>query len=67
MVKAEITELNMPLIIIQKRYDLMKKLKLPDNSPLIKDVEKYMKSMQDLLNYEHSVKKSFPNIGVTSQ
>ena len=67
VVKAEITELNMPLIIIQKRYDLMKKLKLPDNSPLIKDVEKYMKSMQDLLNYEHSVKKSFPNIGVTSQ
>lgn len=66
VVKANINYLNTPLQIIQKRYDLMKKLLLPDNSEVAKDAEKYIESLQELLEYEHNVKNSHPHIGITS-
>lgn len=66
VVKSNINYLNIPLQMIQKRYDLMRKLLLPDNSTVAQDAEKYIESLQELLNYEHNVTKSFPNIGITS-
>ena len=66
IVQANMDYLNRPLLIIQKRYDLMQKLLLPDNSPVAKDAEKYIERLQDLLEYEYSVKKSFPNLGMIS-
>ena len=66
IVSANIDYLNTPLLIVQRRYDLMKKLLLPDNSPVAKDAERYIEQLQELLEYEHSVKKSFPNVGITS-
>ena len=56
----------MPLQVIQKRYDLIKKLILPDNSTIIKDALNYVDNLQKLLEYEHSVAKEFPDIGITS-
>lgn len=67
VVKENINELNTPLMIIQKRYDLMKKLILPNNTKLKEDVEKYMQSLQSLMDYEHSKTKSFPNISINSE
>lgn len=66
VVRANINYLNTPLQIIQKRYDLMKKLILPDNSKVADDAEKYIESLQELLEYEHSVKNNYPHIGITS-
>ncbi len=67
VVKASINYLNSPLQVIQKRYDLIKKLLLPDNSQVADDAEKYIEALQELLEYEHSVQKSYPNIGITSE
>ena len=67
VVKANINYLNQPLQVIQKRYDLIKKLLLPDNSPIAEDAAKYVEALQELLEYEHSVQKSYPHIGITSE
>ena len=53
-------------MVIQKRYDLLKKLVLPDNSSIAQDAENYMQGLQDLLEYEHSVKSRHPHIGICS-
>ena len=66
VVKANINLLNQPLEVIQKRNDLLHKLLLPDNSAVAIEAEKYMQSMQELLEYEHSVQKTHPYIGITS-
>ena len=66
IVKANINYLNLPLQIIQKRYDLMKKLLLPDDSEVAEDAEKFMEELQKLLIYEHSTKDNYPHIGITS-
>ena len=66
VVKSNIEYLNTTLLIIQKRHDLIRKLILPDNSPVAQEAEKYLESLQELLEYESSVQKTFPNIGITS-
>ena len=66
IVKANINYLNTPLEVIQKRYELMQKLILPDNSPTIQKAEEYMQALQELLKYEHTARSSHPNIGITS-
>lgn len=66
VVKANINYLNSPLQVIQKRYDLIRKLLLPDNSTVAENAEKYIEALEELLEYEHSVQKSYPHIGITS-
>ena len=66
VVKANINYLNTPLEVIQKRYELMQKLILPDNSPTAQKAEEYMMALHDLLEYEHTARSSHPNIGITS-
>jgi len=66
VVKANINYLNFPLQVIQKRHDLMLKLLLPDNSEVAKEAEKYLEAIQNLLEYENSLKENFPHIGITS-
>ena len=66
IVSLDIDDLNTSLLILQRRYDLLNKLLLPDNSPVANDVEEYILQLQELLLYEASVQKNFPNIGITS-
>ena len=66
VVKANIDYLNMPLQVIQVRYNLLKKLLLPDNSKIAAKAEEYIEKLQELLEYEHNVENSYPHIGITS-
>ena len=66
VVKNNINYLNTPLEIIQKRYDLLRKLILPDNSSVIEDVQKYIEGLEELLEYEHQTASVHPNIGIQS-
>ena len=66
VVKANIDYLNTPLQVIQVRYNLLKKLLLPDNSKTADKAEEYIEKLQELLEYEHNVENSYPHIGITS-
>lgn len=66
VVKANIDYLHMPLQVIQIRYNLLRKLLLPDNSDIAKKAEEYVVKIQDLFEYENNVDSHYPNIGITS-
>ena len=66
VVRNNIDDLNIPLHVIQIRYNLLEKLILPDDSNIANKAKEYVVKIQDLLEYENNVNNHYPNIGITS-
>ena len=66
VVRSNIDDLNIPLHVIQIRYNLLEKLILPDDSNIANKAKEYVLKIQDLLEYENNANNHYPNIGITS-
>lgn len=64
VIQDNIDLLQQPLRTIQVEYDLLQKLQLPENSPVIKQAEDFINKLNELLEYENNHVKAYPYIGI---